>query len=70
MHKYVKYYDGSWKSELSQSPIKTQSHALEVNARTYRWNEGNCKECTCRMCNTNEVGTALNVLSIKARGMC
>ena len=35
-------YDGVYSSEL---PFKARSPSLEVNARTYRWNAENSKEC-------------------------
>ena len=40
-------YDGSFGSELL---FKVRSQSLEVNARTYRWNEDGSKECkVCAM---------------------
>ena len=43
----VRVYDGSFGSELL---FKVRSQSLEVNARTYRWNEDGSKECkVCAM---------------------
>ena len=38
---YVRYYDGSVGSQLL---FKARTQSLEVNARTYRWNENRKKD--------------------------
>ena len=45
------WYDGSWGGELL---FKARSQSLEVNARTYRWNESKSKECDMCACGMDE----------------
>jgi hypothetical protein len=52
-----RWYDGSWGSQLL---FKARSQSLEVNARTYRWNESRSK--VCEMCDLNENETVVHVL--------
>ena len=49
--KYEWWYDGSWGSELL---FKARCQALEVNARTYRWNDRKTKECFMCACGIDE----------------
>ena len=48
---YVKFYNGSWSSELL---FKARSQSLEVNERTYRWNAERSKECKGCRCHADE----------------
>ena len=48
---YVKFYDGSWSSELL---FKARSQSLEVNERTHRWNAERSKECKGCRCHADE----------------
>ena len=55
--KYEKYYDGSVGSQLL---FKVRTQSLELNARTYRWNEGGVKRCM--MCDLGEDETVMHVV--------
>ena len=44
--RWENYYDGSWEAKLL---FKAKSESLEVNCRTYRWNNGGvwwCEKCS------------------------
>jgi hypothetical protein len=55
--KCERWYDGSWGSQLL---FKARSQSLELNARTYRWNERRSK--SCEACDLNEDETVVHVL--------
>ena len=55
--KGVCYYTGSWGCELL---FKARSQSLEVNARTYKWNENKSKEC--KMCGSGQVESVYHVI--------
>jgi len=55
--KFVRWYDGSVGSQLL---FKARTQSLEVNARTYRWNEGGIKKCM--NCDLNEDETVMHVM--------
>ena len=55
--KYERYYDGSVGSQLL---FKARTQSLELNARTYRWNEGGVKRCM--MCDLGEDETVMHVV--------
>ena len=55
--KYVRYYDGSVGSQLL---FKARTQSLELNARTYRWNENGVKRCM--NCDLNEDETVMHVM--------
>ena len=54
---YVRYYDGSVGSQLL---FKARTQSLEVNARTYRWNEN--REKRCMKCDLDEDETVMHVV--------